>query len=379
MALYGKTDDLAGMPKYLTKKRYIDGTSATIVDTVYNSITIPGSLGVTGDRVYYTSTGAIAGLTNATAYYIDHLTANTIKLYDTKAHAVAAGVKTALSTVAISGTAGQFSVVGATLAVGDVVTVTGTLTGTGTITGYASGVVYKVSAKTGSSPNVTAFTLTTYAGVALVTTVGTIAGLTFTASVETGLLDLTAVGTDIAEVLQLWPENVFFVDQSEAQLASNKAKGFHGGGWYKYSTYTDVDSVVRHKPIFLAELQVLPAVSGDAEDTVLGDAAITITLQPLDTTVAEPTAATFIATASVTLTNPVSVLTYQWQKAESTANTTFANIVGATSASYTTGATAVAAGAGDTHLDKYRVLVSVSGGVSMPVITSNAVTLTVTV
>lgn len=287
MAIYGKTDDLAGMPKYLTKTRYVDGTSATVVNAATDTITIPGSLGETGDRVYYTSVGAIGGLSTATAYYVNHVSADAIKLYNTRANAVTGGA--------------------------------------------------------------------------------------------TGLINITGVGTGTADSFKLWPEDVFFVDQSEAQLASNKAKGFHGGGWYKYKTYTDANSVVRNKPIMLAELQVLPTVSGDAEDTVLGDAAITITLQPLDTTVAEPTAATFIATASVTLTNPVSVLTYQWQKAESTANTTFANIVGATSASYTTGATAVAAGAGDTHLDKYRVLVSVSGGVSMPVITSNAVTLTVTV
>jgi hypothetical protein len=58
--------------------------------------------------------------------------------------------------------------------------VTGTLTGTGTITSYTAGTIYNVSAVTGTSPNVTGFTLTTDAGSAIVTTAGTTVGLTFT-------------------------------------------------------------------------------------------------------------------------------------------------------------------------------------------------------
>lgn len=68
---------------------------------------------------------------------------------------------TLAATVATSGTAGQFTCGASTLAVGSLVTITGTLAGTGTITGYTTGTTYKVSAVTGTSPNVTGFTLTT--------------------------------------------------------------------------------------------------------------------------------------------------------------------------------------------------------------------------
>jgi hypothetical protein len=86
------------------------------------------------------------------------------------------------ATVAISGTAGQFTCGNSNIVVGDLIKITGTLGGTGTITGYTSGTVYKVSAKTGTAPSVTAFTLTTVAGAAIVTTAGTLTGLTYTVS-----------------------------------------------------------------------------------------------------------------------------------------------------------------------------------------------------
>jgi phage tail sheath protein FI len=85
------------------------------------------------------------------------------------------------ATVATSGIAGQFTCGGTTtIAVNDLVTITGTNGGTGSITGYTSGTVYKVSAITGTSPSITGFTLTTQAGDAIVTTAGTLTGLTYT-------------------------------------------------------------------------------------------------------------------------------------------------------------------------------------------------------
>ena len=92
------------------------------------------------------------------------------------------GISTAgtlAATVAVSGTAGQFTCGASTLAVGDSVTITGTLGGTGAISGYVTGTTYKVSSVTGTSPSVTGFTLTTSAGAAIVTTAGTLTGLTY--------------------------------------------------------------------------------------------------------------------------------------------------------------------------------------------------------
>jgi hypothetical protein len=144
-----------------------------------------------GDAVKYFHGGgsAATGLSNNTTYYIATagLTANAFKVK------AATTTGTLAATVATSGTGGQFTCGASTLAVADRVTITGTLGGTGTITGYATGTVYKVSAVTGSSPNVTGFTLTTEAGVALVSTAGTLTGLTYT--VET-VVDITATGNN---------------------------------------------------------------------------------------------------------------------------------------------------------------------------------------
>ena len=81
-----------------------------------------------------------------------------------------------LSTVAVAGTAGQFTCTSTTLAVNDIVTVTGTLSGTATISEYSDSKNYIISATNGS----TSFTLKNADGTPLVTTVGTTAGLTFT-------------------------------------------------------------------------------------------------------------------------------------------------------------------------------------------------------
>ena len=63
-----------------------------------------------------------------------------------------------VATVAVSGTAGQFTCGASKLVVGDLVTITGSLGGTGAINSYATGTTYKVSAVTGSVGAVTGFT-----------------------------------------------------------------------------------------------------------------------------------------------------------------------------------------------------------------------------
>jgi hypothetical protein len=136
---------------------------------------------VAGDIVKYNNGGStsITGLTSGTTYYVSALglAANTFRVAPTAGDVAA---RTALGTVAISGTAGQFTCVGGTLAVGDHVVISGTLTGTGTITGYTTPKIYEVSSVTGTSPAVTGFTLTNEDTTAIVTTAGTTVGLTFT-------------------------------------------------------------------------------------------------------------------------------------------------------------------------------------------------------
>jgi hypothetical protein len=82
-----------------------------------------------------------------------------------------------LSTVVITGTAGQFSCTSTTLTVGMAVTIAGTFGGTGSITGYTDPKTYYIIATNGT----TTFTLSaTSGGAAIVTTAGTPTGLTYT-------------------------------------------------------------------------------------------------------------------------------------------------------------------------------------------------------
>ena len=82
-----------------------------------------------------------------------------------------------LTTVVITGTAGQFSCAAATLAVGQTVTISGTFGGTGSITGYVNPTTYYITVTNGT----TTFTLsTTPGGAGVTTTTGTPTGLTYT-------------------------------------------------------------------------------------------------------------------------------------------------------------------------------------------------------
>lgn len=87
-----------------------------------------------------------------------------------------------LSTVAITGTSGQFSCDSTdNLKVGMTVVVSGTLSGTGSITGYSNSTAYQISECTNAS-----FKLVTIAGAAITTTAGTTAGLTFYSTTRQG-------------------------------------------------------------------------------------------------------------------------------------------------------------------------------------------------
>jgi len=88
---------------------------------------------------------------------------------------------TILSTVAITGTAGQFSCTSTTLAVNQAVVISGTFGGTGSITGYTNPTTYYITATNGT----TTFTLSlTPGGAAITTTAGTPTGLTYTLPVS---------------------------------------------------------------------------------------------------------------------------------------------------------------------------------------------------
>jgi len=56
------------------------------------------------------------------------------------------------------------------------------------------------------------------------------------------------------------------VDEGEAQVANNIAKGLNTPGWVKYSTYTDGNGNTRHKSEVLVAMST---ISGDAADDAI--------------------------------------------------------------------------------------------------------------
>jgi hypothetical protein len=159
--------------------------------------------------------------------------------------------------------------------------------------------------------------------------------------------------------------NTFFVSLEEAALATNKAKGITGAGWWLVKEYTDAAGTPRYKTECLVAMGVANAVSGDAtDDATVSDVEVTITIS------AQPTGqdtSSGAATFSVTASASSGAVTYQWQKRVAGA-TRWTNVVGATSASLAlTGQLA----ANDN--DVYRVVLgSDSGAVK---VTSNAAVL----
>lgn len=105
MALWGKTDNLAGMPKWLTRKITFDGSSTSVVSTANETITFTGHKYKTTDPVVYTAANtAIGGLTSGTTYYVIRVDANTIKLATNTSNASAG---TAINLTAVADASGD--------------------------------------------------------------------------------------------------------------------------------------------------------------------------------------------------------------------------------------------------------------------------------
>ena len=74
-------------------------------------------------------------------------------------------------------------------------------------------------------------------------------------------------------------DKAFFVDTTEASVASNKAKGLGTAGWNLYSTYEDANGATRHRSEVLVAMAVTAASAGDLgvsanttiEDTTVAD------------------------------------------------------------------------------------------------------------
>ena len=101
-------------------------------------------------------------------------------------------------------------------------------------------------------------------------------------------------------------KTIVFIDDTEAQLKSNKDRGLNAPGWWSYFTYTDSHGLTRHKAeqlVYIAKPEA-NAQETQSDDTAAADVleTITITGQPANST-SSSGAGTFAVTVSV---DPVS-------------------------------------------------------------------------
>ena len=190
----------------------------------------------------------------------------------------------------------------------------------------------------------------------------------------------TKAGIGVATSSQ--SKEIVFIDNTEAQLASNKARGVGAPGWYSFFTYTDMHGNTRYKAEHLVSIADPEANASEtqADDTIGADVLETITLtsgnQPANST-SSSGAGTFAVTVSVDQSGTPA---YVWQR-QKPGSTRWTNLAantdtGITYANFTT-ATLAYSGLASNALDgyKYRVKVNTSKGAT-EVISNGAATLT---
>jgi hypothetical protein len=127
-------------------------------------------------------------------YQIDDVTSYTQPTTTSGIAVLTLDVSTPYSTITsteITGTAGQFTCTSTLpLTVNQVIRVVGTLTGASSIVGYTTGTSYKISATNGTST----FTLVNTNNSAIVTTLGTTTGLTFTTIISNASIPVNIEG-----------------------------------------------------------------------------------------------------------------------------------------------------------------------------------------
>ena len=175
-------------------------------------------------------------------------------------------------------------------------------------------------------------------------------------------------------------KTVVFIDDTEAQLKSNKDRGLNAPGWWSYFTYTDQHGNTRHKAeqlVYIAKPEA-NAQETQSDDTIGADVleVISITGQPANST-SSSGAGTFAVTSSV---NQSGTQAFVWQRQKPGSNR-WTNLAantdtGITYANFTT-ATLAYSGLASNALDgyKYRVKITTSKGAT-EVISDGAATLT---
>ena len=163
-------------------------------------------------------------------------------------------------------------------------------------------------------------------------------------------------------------ETIVFVDDTEAGLAENKARGITAPGWWAYRTYTDASGNTRHKANHLMSLADAEANAQEtlSDDTIAADVSVVLAIQtqPADASVA--VGAQLQLTVAATISSSAGTILYQWQKKS---GNRWSNVSGATAATLTV-ATYAATDAGS-----YRVKLNSDDG-AKEVISATAVVTT---
>ena len=113
-------------------------------------------------------------------------------------------------------------------------------------------------------------------------------------------------------------KQTIFIDDTEAALAENKARGLNAPGWWSYYTYTDCEGNTRHKAEMLVTIADPEANSSEtqSDDSVAADEAVLITIntQPATQAVAVGDPLALSVSAISTPPGDSSAMQYQWQK-----------------------------------------------------------------
>ena len=123
-------------------------------------------------------------------------------------------------------------------------------------------------------------------------------------------------------------KQTIFIDDTEAALAENKARGLNAPGWWSYYTFTDCEGNTRHKAEHLVTIAGPEANANEtqADDSVAADESVLITIntQPVTQAVAVGDPLSLSVAAISTPPGDASELQYQWQKLS--ANNRWTNI-----------------------------------------------------
>lgn len=113
-------------------------------------------------------------------------------------------------------------------------------------------------------------------------------------------------------------KQILFIDDTEAALAENKARGLNAPGWWSYFTYTDGEGNTRHKA---EHLVTIAGPDSNANETQADDAAaadvsvvLSINTQPASVAVAVGAVLSLSIDAIATPPGDASPVQYQWQK-----------------------------------------------------------------